>query len=352
MKTLNGLQLPELSKIQENKIKELKQLLKRKFPNLNFDESLHKYTLNGWELIPTTTFIKQFKKEFNSYYAAESKYKSNLKEYPDTIKDPAYYRKRWDNIRNEASSAGTRIHHFAEAYPHFEEPICKKEQGVLDFYKWLDVSRYVVLFTEFKLYDEEISNAGTIDLMLYDLETESIILADWKSNSKSIFEYTGNSMLLSPFSGYKETSFNEYSIQLSHYQYMLEKKGFKVSNNWIIWLSSSLKFSGKKGKKMQRVNSITKTPTFRLYECRKLKNKLSDYIELNKVKLQSQRVKADVNRKINSDLSLDLETMLPKLPKLPQFNDFNLKKQPAKKTYNKKEQTNYNKNNYLDIDIS
>jgi CDP-glycerol glycerophosphotransferase (TagB/SpsB family) len=80
-------------------------------------------------------------------------------------------------LGDEAATIGSRIHHFAEAFPYFETPICNKEQGIVDFFNNLD-EKYIVLHSEFRMYDEEYSKAGTCDAILLNTETDKLVIID------------------------------------------------------------------------------------------------------------------------------------------------------------------------------
>lgn len=154
-----------------------KTLLSNKFNQLNFDKDSHEYTIQGYTLNSTTRFIDNFKQPFDKYAIAEFKFKSEFKKNPNTTKTASYYRERWRLLGEEAATLGSRVHQFAEAFPYFEKPVCNKEQGILDFFNNLD-EKYIVLHSEFRMYDEEYSKAGTCDAILLNTETNKLVIID------------------------------------------------------------------------------------------------------------------------------------------------------------------------------
>lgn len=255
-------------------IEEIKNILTDAFSNILFNEEDHEYVLNGYQLTSVTQNLANYVVDFNSYYAAESAYKNALKKNPNTTLTAAYFRQRWDLIGKEASAKGTRVHLYAEAYPDLQEPRDEKEEGVIEAYKYFEDNGYEVIFKEFVVYDDEYKKAGTIDLILYNKKTGNIVLADWKTNDKHLFESKKGRNLKGVFKEYQDTSYNQYSIQLSHYQYMIEKvTDLIVEDKILIWLNSNPR--KKKGDYVyQRVDTLYKSDNVKMYLCRNLKDKI------------------------------------------------------------------------------
>lgn len=218
----------------------IKANIKKLFPGLNFNEKEHKYTYYKTNLISTTTFLKKYVPEFEEKSIARAKtYIYNKKRISSTQRTENYYIERWKAINRVSTEKGTRVHVFAENnYPDFiDRPYCGQEAGVIEFFKWLP-DNYVVLFMEFRLYNIKYKKAGTLDFVLYNKDTNNIVLADWKTNSKNIFQCYNDQCLLDPFYKLKATEYNKYSLQLSDYQNMLDLANcqYKVEDKWIIHL--------------------------------------------------------------------------------------------------------------------
>lgn len=216
----------------------LKNQILDAFKELKFDEESHTYKFNNKELLSTTTYIKKFEEEFKSFFPSEAKAKGINKKHPDADRTGTYYRRRWNYIRDEALNRGNRVHLYAECYPYFDIPICNKEQGILDFYDWIP-DKYEVIISELKMYDEDTYRAGTTDGVLHNKETGGILLFDFKTNERHLLECYGNKKLKTPFKKLMSTSLNKYSIQLSDYHHLLNKKtGLDVEERWIVWLTN------------------------------------------------------------------------------------------------------------------
>ena len=219
-------------------INKIKSDIQSAFNGLNFDEETHSYTWNGKQLLSTTAYIDRFSGDFNAYFASEAKGNKNLRLNPLDKRNGTYYRNRWKFQREEASNAGNRVHAFAECYPNFDAPLCNKEQGVLDFYEKLN-KKYIILFTEFRVYDSATLRAGTMDGLLYNTETGKLVIIDWKTNSRNIHECYKGAKLKAPFDSLYATSLSKFAIQLSDYANIINKNtGYEVEERWIIWLYS------------------------------------------------------------------------------------------------------------------
>lgn len=320
----------------ELEIEELKTKIRNAFSNIRFEEDTHTYIYDGYIMESSSAYRSQFEEEFKTYFSAESKYKSNAKQNPNTKRNAEYYRKRWDLIAKEASTMGKRVHLFAETFPDFDEPSCIKEEGVVEFFNNLD-SKYVLLFQELVMFDTEFYKAGTADLIFLNKETGNIVIGDWKSNNKSIFENYAKKKLKGNFKNYRSTAYNKYSIQLSHYQYILEKyTGVTVEDKWVIWLSNSPKKKDDKKYTYQKVNAISKGKYHRVYSCRNFADKLAKSLIDRKDQIIMNVKKQPVySGNMNMENLERLESELSRLPQLPALKFLNESK-TNKFKFNKK----------------
>ena len=251
-------------------IENIKNKISEAFKGLHLDEETHTYTLNGSQLISTTTYLKRFSDSFNSFHASEAKGKKMARINANDRRTGQYYRARWKYVREEASNAGNRVHMYAECFPDFDLPCDWKEQAILDFYEWLP-ENYEVLFLELRVYDEDTMHAGTVDGLLYNKDTGNLVIYDWKTNSRNINELYKNKNLKGKFKKLKSTSLNKYSIQLSDYANMIETHtDFKVEERWIVWLRQ--KPLNKKDQDrssdytIRKVKCDVNKPNFKLYK--------------------------------------------------------------------------------------
>lgn len=247
------------------KIEQIQNILQQTFSDLVFIEETHTYSLKSDTSYKfknsATGFIKNYVKPFDFWAVSNDKGMANLNKNPDDLRSPDFYRKRWKLQEQEALARGNRVHYYAECYPNFDEPYCDKERGVLEFYQKFLPSHIHVLFQEFRMYDKDLGIAGTADVLLYDELSNSIVIADWKTNNKNLFEYYDN--MTGVFSNQPATNYTKYSIQLSIYKYLIEKHtNLKVSTGYIVWLNNQDKFTSKKSTK---VKSLYKSKTVKIY---------------------------------------------------------------------------------------
>lgn len=232
----------KVNKKTSNSIDLLKEEISNTFCDLEFEEESHSYTLDGQKLISTSKFISKFYTEpFDAFNIAKAMADSYNKKSPTRKRDAFYYIYRWNQIKETATNSGSRVHNYAEYnYPEFyDAPICKQEQGVIDFFNDLP-DNYVVLFMELKMYIREYKKAGTADLILYNTETDNIVISDYKTNKVNMHQYYNGKTLKGSFSHLPSCALNKYSIQFSDYQNMIEMNTrFKVEDRWLIHLSDN-----------------------------------------------------------------------------------------------------------------
>jgi ATP-dependent exoDNAse (exonuclease V) beta subunit len=78
------------------------------------------------------------------------------------------------------------------------------------------------MLPEFILYSKELGIAGTIDLLVKNIDG-SYDIYDWKTSKKiEMNPYRGKCGILGPALTVGDCNFNHYSLQLSLYRYILE----------------------------------------------------------------------------------------------------------------------------------
>lgn len=281
-------------------IEEIKNKIKNSFSGLAFDEESHTYSLNGRQLISTTTYLKRFSDTFNAFHASEAKEKKILRLNANDKRTGQYYRARWKHLKDEAAIMGTRVHLYAECYPDFDTPIDWREQAILDFYQWLP-DNYVVLFTELRVYDESTLHAGTIDGLLFNKDTGKLVIYDWKTNTRNINELYKNKNMRGDFSNLKATSLNKFSIQLSDYANVLNKNTeFEVEERWIIWLSqgdvSKLDADRNDDYTIEKVKVDINQTNFKLYKVKDYSDKIENCYKESVVELKKECKPAVVSK--------------------------------------------------------
>lgn len=217
------------------KIKDIIQLIKSSFNDLNFIESSHEYYIEREKLPSVSASLTNYKKQFDSYNISRAYAKKHGL-------DPQEVREEWAKKSNDACILGTRIHSFGERFFYNRNitPEINQEIAIVNYWDSLP-KNYKPILCETKVYSKKYSFAGTFDLLIYDTKKRGLIICDYKSN-KELFKNFKNEKLLPPFNDLLSNNFNNYSLQLSMYQIPLEEIGLKVIDREIVWLKEDGNF--------------------------------------------------------------------------------------------------------------
>jgi len=133
----------------------------------------------------------------------------------------------WEQNRDEAARAGTKMHYDIECY--YNDIELKEPNTSVEYAQFMD---FVKAFpelkpyrTEWMIWDEEHRFAGSID-MVFEKEDGSLMIYDWK-RSKEIKKTGGAFMTYSHtecIEHLPDTNFWHYSLQLNTYRHILETK--------------------------------------------------------------------------------------------------------------------------------
>jgi len=145
--------------------------------------------------------------------------------------------KDWDDNRDKAACAGTKMHYDIECY--FNGLDVDNDSIEFAYFK-----RFVTDFpdlkpyrTEWMVYYEELKLSGSID-MIFENPDGTLQIYDWKRCQEISYEnMTGESALTSCISHLPNTNFWHYSLQLNVYKRILEEKyDKKVTNLCLVCL--------------------------------------------------------------------------------------------------------------------
>ena len=198
-----------------------------------FDEAEHKYFVDGKKVkFSVTELIDKFFPKFDSNYWAKRKAIEKLNQdhvsFDSEILQTTIEQilADWEQKRIDAAEKGTNLHQkiedfynskFHDEYP-LEFEYFKKFHNK---YKRLKPYR-----TEWRVFDETLSLAGTID-MLYEKENGELFIFDWKRTSKLV-DKDGQVVLKNFNFGFEglshvaDNSFNRYALQQNVYKFILE----------------------------------------------------------------------------------------------------------------------------------
>ena len=180
-----------------------------------------------------TTFIGDFFEEFDAEKIATKLVQSNIKYMHLTVEELL---EQW----TQAADYGTLVHEELENFILYKKPVNeqKSKQGI----QWLQ--NYIIksdfkIYSEAIVYSKELKLAGTIDLLMYDKNTDTYIIIDWKTSRKietsSYGHKTGNHDITRNL---EDCNYNHYSLQLSLYRYILENYyNINISNQMIVHIT-------------------------------------------------------------------------------------------------------------------
>lgn len=195
-----------------------------------FEPDAHKYEIDGVHFQSVTTLISRFFPLFNADEAIEKMV--NGRNWNPSHKYWGMHdyeiKQNWEEKGIKASEQGTFLHEQIEKYylgHKYEEP-----QEFDLFRQFTRDHDYLTPYrTEWRIFDESIGVAGTIDFIA--LNDDSFEMYDWKRSLKVINKSNGSPITQNRWDqGFKglsdidDTSFNHYTLQLSTYRFLLEKK--------------------------------------------------------------------------------------------------------------------------------
>lgn len=251
-----------MEQYQVDNIAKLKKIIQENSRIISFDESSHTYLINGEEVKSVSYWQDKYKSTFDKSLASHvaKKYNSiirKIKTKVATEEDINYYKEKniklnkiydkekvledWSKKNKLAIDIGIKVHSFVEKYPKFPKT---KDKRCLQVKKWFkdnfDKNKYVIIGHELMFYSKELHIVGTVDLLLYNLENDTLILIDWKNNLESHddFENKSYNNLLHGLKKEKATHLNYYSVQQNFYKILIEENtNFTISKSLLIHIT-------------------------------------------------------------------------------------------------------------------
>lgn len=203
---------------------------------ISFHEETHTYTIDGTKegWVSCTGFLHQFFEEFDadaiiSKMMASKRWPQN-KYYGMTAKE---IKTQWDTNRDEASSAGTRMHLDIEHYYNADpvgnlaadewDPNLGPEWNYFQaFERKLRIPKgFEAYRTEWLVFKEDIKLAGSID-MVFRKPDGTFAIYDWKRSKEIKYENDWQSGK-SPVNHLPDTNYWHYSLQLNVYRTIIEE---------------------------------------------------------------------------------------------------------------------------------
>jgi ATP-dependent exoDNAse (exonuclease V) beta subunit len=218
---------------------------------ITFLEEPHIYLIDGKE-VPKLQSVTQFVHTFFSHFNADQVITNMMKSknWPNS----KYFgmssneiKQGWDIIRDEAANAGTKMHLAIEQfYNHQIDSSVELDQDktVIDtdeyrhfevFFK--DYQHLKPFKTEWRIFDEKVKIAGSIDMIFLDPDDDSgksLYIFDWK-RSKCINTSNIYQKALYPISHLDDCNYIHYTLQLNVYRKIIQDNyGYKVNKLAIV----------------------------------------------------------------------------------------------------------------------
>lgn len=215
--------------------------LSNKYPHerdsrISFDEGPHVYTIDGDKNYTSVTTWNH--SHFQKFDADKIIKKMMLGK---NWKNSQYYgmtkyeiKKKWDKNRDEAASAGTKMHYDIECY-YNEEEVNNNSLEYSYFKDFLkDYGELKPYRTEWMVFDKKLRLAGSID-MIFENPDGSLRIYDWKRCKQIKKENKWQNAITQCISHLPDTNYWHYALQLNTYKYLLEKNyGKKISEMCLV----------------------------------------------------------------------------------------------------------------------
>jgi len=203
--------------------------------NVTFDSDTHTYRINGVKVPSVTQVLKHLKKPFDSKRIAGFVAKKQGKTSEAVLLE-------WKQKSDMALIKGKALHAAVE-YTLLEGREVKSESPeILSWLRFWNASKEFLQprMVEEIIADGEYMIAGTVDAVLFSSKTKKEHVFDWKTG-KFLTENPYRDMLLPPFDDLPECQYTSYSLQVSIYRLMLERKGREMGGSWLVHCDAEAK---------------------------------------------------------------------------------------------------------------
>jgi CRISPR/Cas system-associated exonuclease Cas4 (RecB family) len=205
--------------------------------DITFEEGPHIYTVCGDRggYMSVTTWNHKHFSEFDADAIITNILRNRKWDTDHTYK---YYKMTrdeikfmWDNNRDAAASAGTKMHYDIECY--YNKLDVKNESIEYQYFQQFasDYQHLKPYRTEWMVYYEELKISGSID-MIFENPDGTLQIYDWKRCQEIQSETPfGKYAITSCLSHLPDTNFWHYALQLNVYKMILEHKYNKIVTN-------------------------------------------------------------------------------------------------------------------------
>jgi ATP-dependent exoDNAse (exonuclease V) beta subunit len=235
--------------------------LEESFSDVIFLEKNHLYKINnGPALMSVSQIINNYEKPFDSKSIAEKVAKKRKCSIDDILKE-------WDFAKDYSCHKGSEFHRFVENFlarkqisldidsiknfydsrkfflkdssiEDYKNEMKEMIKNFIKFYNWWKKD-HILLKSEFVIGDSESKICGTIDNLSFNKKTKQLVIFDYKTNKDIKMKNNYGEKLLNELSFLDKCEYTKYSLQLSLYSHILEKKtSFSVPTSYIVWVNA------------------------------------------------------------------------------------------------------------------
>jgi hypothetical protein len=193
--------------------------------NIKFYKIPHEYQVNGKKMKKSVTKLvhdcfPEFDQNKVSKICVDKYFNNENSEYYQMSQDAIL--NKWEDNKNTACDAGTFLHECIELY-YNDCDFVNNTQEYKYFKNFYNDHKHLEAYrTEWEIYYEEKSIAGSVD-MVFKNQDGTFSIYDWK-RSKKIEKYNNFESGLGDFDHLPNCNFWHYSLQLNIYKYILELK--------------------------------------------------------------------------------------------------------------------------------
>lgn len=221
-----------------------------KFNNISFYDKAHCYFIDDLQVISVTGLIHRFEQPFDSDYWIDVKAKQRMKDQTvprfetESLEDyleraKAVIKAEWSYKNKHAIAEGSTLHTFIEnrmsnkiveesvsgdiLYEEIRDTYLVMKHQANRFYDdFIKTGILIPVKSEMVIGSKELKIAGMLDQLFFDTRTNSLVIYDWKTNSKLRTYNEYGTKMLHCLSHLDQCELNTYSIQLKTYKHIIE----------------------------------------------------------------------------------------------------------------------------------
>lgn len=205
---------------------------------ISLDETTHVYHCDAaTDFMSVTTWNHSHFAEFVAAEVVEKVLDGENDKYQGMSRDEIL--EAWSKEASEASQAGTSLHQAIECYYKTGKlPPTPMSETVewSHFMKFVHDHQHLRPYkSEWRVFDEDLKLAGTIDMTFTSGNDRNIMIYDWKRSKRIVKANPWQHALTPEISHLQDCNFWHYALQLNTYKFILERRyQRKVSAMFIV----------------------------------------------------------------------------------------------------------------------